>query len=184
MTVGAEQNAAYYDEKFAGFLAGPEGQNQAAKMRLLANAVAEHVDGDVLDLGCGFGYLSVRCGAGGYLGLDFSPYAVGIARTKWGETAWRRFAVADVFDLPAGLVQHDTVVLCEVLEHVQDRERLAEVALLLTRRRVVATVPVDMPEPSHVWPAWTPDDLKALFGPLSLCEKIVDGAHWLAVKEV
>lgn len=154
----------YYDDVFK--------QNAASPTKLAQNVfrcgiVARHLVGSVLDLGCGLGLVADMVG-GEYVGVDFSPYAVGWARAN-AQNPQAHFMIRDLRAMP-DIGRFDTVLLGEILEHVDDPAGLARAALERAGKRVVVTVPVEMGGPAHVKPNWSRKDLEALFGPLASFE--------------
>ncbi len=175
--LGGEAEADYYDLVFRQIV---QDEGRMAPIRAVAKAVAPRCDGSVLDLGCGLGLLSDEVG-GKYTGVDFCAFAL-----EWAaEHTKNPLAAFHRADLKNGhwWAGHGTVVLAEVLEHVQDPAVLLSKARVQAERRLVVTVPVDMPDPAHVRPAWTEDDLRALM-PNCRVEKITGGSRWLAVEDV
>ena len=81
----------------------------------------------------------------------------------------------------------DTVLIVEVLEHLDDFEPVVQIAKACARKRIVVTVPRDMPGKAHVKAQWYPADLRALFGPTMTCE-LFGGENgdrwWLGFLEV
>jgi SAM-dependent methyltransferase len=71
----------------------------------------------VLEVGCGSGVLAEMLIAGGiaYEGFDFSPVAVEKARSR---NALGRFVVGDATDPESYSRHYDSIVCCEVLEHI------------------------------------------------------------------
>jgi len=163
-------DAAYYDRVYR--------ETDQEWTREIAEAVAPHVVGDVLDLGCGLGFLAEQVG-GDYLGIDWSQEAIDRARARDGRG---RFELGDLRN-GAKWPEADTVVLAEVLEHLADPAGLVQKARALARKRLVVTVPVNMPDRAHVKPQWSKGDLRVL---LPECElsRISDGQRWLAVEDV
>lgn len=148
-------------------------------------AVIPHIIGSVLDLGCGLGTIADQIGNAEYLGLDFSEFAIEYCREKVHNPD-ARFEVVDLrtWKPPS---KFDTVLLLEVLEHVQDPAGLAELALRSAKKCIIATVPRDMLGHAHIWPTWTQSDLERDLGKLSKCFLFggeEDNRWWLAVKEV
>jgi 2-polyprenyl-3-methyl-5-hydroxy-6-metoxy-1,4-benzoquinol methylase len=120
-SVGAEQTADWYDEKFAEVPAY-QGPYQDSPYYFLWTVIADRLRGAtrIVEIGCGTGQLAaflIEQGVESYFGIDFSPKAIELARRAAPEG---RFAVDDartsnVYDQP-----HDALVCTEVLEHVPD----------------------------------------------------------------
>lgn len=139
------KDAAYYDEIY-------RGQPIVDEKRV--QFVSELCRGSVLDIGCGDGRLA-GYHTGSYFGLDFSPVAIDLAGRLHPESV---FAVWDFLNgpLPVGDVKWDTIVLGELLEHLDDE---AEATLFEKVKHVLApdgslivTTPNgdSVPDPSHV----------------------------------
>lgn len=146
-----------------------------------ANRVTRHAVGAILDLGCGLGVLADKLRAR-YVGIDFSDFAIehAIANTK-NETA--AFYVADIYEWSISALDDftDTVVLSEVLEHLERPEDVIREAKRIARHRIVVTVPMNSPNPAHTKDKWSVRDLQRLIGPLSIIEDI--RGFWLVVWE-
>lgn len=172
-----EQPATFYDAVYRQYA------KDAGWMRRLVNRTLpamEYVVGSVLDIGCGVGQCADMVNGNSYHGLDFSEFAIRQARESCRNSR-ATFEVADFFGWTGE--RRDTVLLLEVLEHVEDYERLAQLAKAKAAKRIIVTVPRDMPYPSHVKDKWSFDDLSDLFGELSV--KGVIGGKWLlAVHDV
>lgn len=138
----------------------------------------------MLDFGCGVGYTAEYIDNREYLGIDFSPFAIEYAKDHCPNPN-AAFMLGDITELDvdsSGLGMFDTVIAVEVLEHVKDPERVARLMLSLARKRIIISVPQNMPGQGHVWGTWEREDIEGLFGPLILCEKF--GYWWIAVKEI
>jgi SAM-dependent methyltransferase len=103
----------------------------------------------VLEIGCGSGQLAAFLldqGVEEYLGLDFSPAAIGIAKKM---APRGRFLVADARSPIGGILENvpDLIVCTEVLEHVP--EDLLIVSQFPEGVRCILTVP-SFAYPSHV----------------------------------
>lgn len=180
-----EKPASYYDRIFRD---KSWRRDNVLRMRRRLTLPACLVTGDgVLDLGCGLGLLADVVRDREYLGVDFSEIAVRYAR-KHTRNSRARFLQADIRELTASeLGRWDTVVMLEVLEHLQDPSLVVSLAKVCARRRIVVTVPTDMEkEPAHVKGKWTCTELSALFGSLNACEKFKPDKSWvvLGVKEM
>lgn len=102
----------YYDDFFKTH--GPDVHLDPVRF----SKIASLCKGSVLDLGCGSGHLSDFY-KGEYTGVDISSVAVGLAKEFRRKDA--KFLLADVCDPSwSVLTPFDTIVIAEVLEHVQD----------------------------------------------------------------
>lgn len=154
----AEHNVAmgpeYYDKVYG------EHRNQDwDSFRGLAEEACKHAIGSVLDLGCGFGFVS-EFAPGPYLGVDFSPVAIQRAKELYPEA---EFVLADfhTFEPPKTF---DTVVMIEVLEHLDDPAWAIAFAKRWADQKIIVSVPNHMRTTGHVWPCWTGGDVRRLLG--------------------
>jgi 2-polyprenyl-3-methyl-5-hydroxy-6-metoxy-1,4-benzoquinol methylase len=88
---------------------------------------------NILDLGCGTGWLSaVLAQFGPTTGVDLSDYAVREASKRY---PWVRFYAANILEWKEGLQlgEFDIVVSQEVIEHVPDQKKYLEMAANLLR---------------------------------------------------
>ncbi len=135
--------AAYYDELYRGSYAVDEKRVQF---------VAELCRGRMLDIGCGDGALAQHYD-GEYLGLDFSGVAV--MRAKKGQPR-ASFHMRDFLVKPLPRGPWDTIVLGEVLEHLDDAAeakllKKVRAGLALDGRLIVTTPNGDaVPDVAHV----------------------------------
>lgn len=110
--------------------------------RTLCRVVAELRPRAVLDVGCGEGYMLDalrRSGLGASLsGVDTSADAIAVARARLGDGV--RLEVADARGL-VGLDGFDVVLMLEVLEHLDDPDRMLDVLADGVRGHVVLSVP-------------------------------------------
>ena len=90
---------------------------------------------DILDLGCGRGWLApIISKYGSYTGVDFSPEAIKIAQQKYGERA--TFILSDGTQANWGLEQKpsfDVIVCSEVIEHITEQTSFIESAVKLLK---------------------------------------------------
>ncbi len=128
---------------------------------------------NVLDVGCGDGYLMARVGplCDTVVGIDSEPAAINIARQKLGGHANCTPLLASCYELPFGGERFDLVLLAEVIEHLESPEScLQEIRRVLTRD---GTLLLTTPNwwPNVVWDAkhhikeYKPEELAALLTP-------------------
>jgi arsenite methyltransferase len=95
------------------------------------------LDEDIIDIGCGPGYLTrdLAAGAGesgSVLGIDQSESMLEIARARCEGMPGVRFEQANAVELPAENESFDLVVSTQVMEYVEDIDRaLSEIARVL-----------------------------------------------------
>lgn len=130
-----------------------------------AVAIGAYVVGDsVLDLACGVGGLWDVVAPRRYLGIDFSPFGIQWAREQ-NKNPNAEFMCCSLYDMP-DVGMFDTVILIQVLEHLEDPLDVGKRALACTRRRMIVTVP-DTGRPgqvAHLWERWTRKDLEDVVG--------------------
>jgi SAM-dependent methyltransferase len=135
----------------------------ASEIRALALRAGVGSGVSVLDVGCGTGgpgrFLTRELGCG-YLGVDFSPSAVALAR-EYAAGLPCRYAVAHAPPLPGGPV--DVVLLLEAMLAIEDKDPLhrAVAAALAPGGRFAFTLEegqpltaaerATMPDPDTVW---------------------------------
>jgi len=123
-------------------------------------AVAKQLQGSVCDLGCGPGYLAAftEPNEGNYTGVDISEVGIEYARFLFPGA---RFYVADISTdrLPFEDSSFDTVVASEVIEHLPNYQNVLKEMMRISRRRMVISMPVNMPNDDHYWPIWTKEDI-------------------------
>jgi 2-polyprenyl-6-hydroxyphenyl methylase / 3-demethylubiquinone-9 3-methyltransferase len=98
----------------------------------MARAFGQH-SGQVLDLGCGGGFLSNHLGSLGHrvTGLDASRDALAVA-SRYDRTGRVRYQQGDALMLPFGNASFDAVCAMDFLEHVESPDRvIAEAARVL-----------------------------------------------------
>lgn len=125
----------------------------------LAEVACKYAVGSILDLGCGFGFVS-EFAPGSYLGVDFSPVAVQKAKELHPEA---EFALADFRSFEPPRI-FDTVIMIEVLEHLDDPAGAIAFAKQWAAQKIIVTVPNHMRTEGHVWPFWTGGDVRRLLG--------------------
>jgi ubiquinone/menaquinone biosynthesis C-methylase UbiE len=119
----------------------------------------EHVTGRVLEVGCNWGY--VLAYVGGDAGIDISPMNIELARVLSPDVP---FQVGDATDLPFPSSSFDTVMVPEILEHldfpVGVQIAVSEVCRV-SRDQVLITVPdgtLDTEDATNFKHAWLLDD--------------------------
>jgi SAM-dependent methyltransferase len=101
------------------------GHQDAELIRMRLSRVARACSGAVLDVGCGQRLLEEYIGRISYIGIDIQG-----GNPKGSAT-----------DLPFMDISFDTVVMCEILEHLEDPRRAIREACRVARERVIITVP-------------------------------------------
>jgi len=126
------------------------------------HVVETYLHGAVLDIGCGPGFLAGKVfpNEGWYTGVDISEE--GIAQAK-GLFPGAHFSALDVTkqSLPFPDRSFDTVVLSEIIEHLEDSTKVLAEAKRVCREYLVITLPISMGGVGHVWPTWAYADVVA-----------------------
>jgi len=122
--------------------------------------------GSVLDIGCGTGDLADYY-KGEYLGVDISDVAVQLAKDSRRKDA--RFKEVDLLKpLAEGLGKFDTIVLAEVLEHIDDDTVLFENIKKVANNNATIIISVPngnrVPDKNHLR-EFTVPELRAKFSP-------------------
>lgn len=145
--------------------------------------LAGHCVGSILDLGCGLGLLADMVGNSYYLGVDFSSFAIDYAR---GHTQNKRavFIRADLKEFIQQQLFFDTIVISEILEHIDFPILLAGYAIKNYKQRLIGSVPTYISSESHIKASWSKEDIFYLFGknPSYLMQDCTNGKrkniHW------
>lgn len=126
--------------------------------------VAPLLRGKVLDLGCGPGYLAAwtEPNESFYTGVDISETAIGYGKELFPAATFLVHDLA-VDTLPFENNSFETVVMSEVIEHLPDYSHLLQEAKRVSSKYILISVPVNMPNPDHVWPEWSEEDIKREF---------------------
>jgi 2-polyprenyl-3-methyl-5-hydroxy-6-metoxy-1,4-benzoquinol methylase len=101
----------------------------------------EHVSGkDVLDVGCGIGYGSfiMSCAARSVMGIDDSAETIKFAEKEYGH----RRMIFDAQDFLGFFAKHfDVVVAFEVIEHIEDTDKVFKKIEACTPDKVIVSTP-------------------------------------------
>ncbi|MEE9294787.1 MAG: methyltransferase domain-containing protein [Phycisphaerae bacterium] len=109
--------------------------------RDLAGRTGAH---EVLEIGCGEGYLSAMLAAEGrsVRGVDISSRVIETARRNPDAVTHNvRFDVASIFDMDPGKDAAELVVCCEVLEHLHEPQRALALLAKLASPHLLVSVP-------------------------------------------
>lgn len=117
---------------------------------VMYSSVRPYMKGEVVDLGCGNGYIGNDIGSR-YHGIDISEEGIKKAKeyNKDGE-----FYVGSALQTPWGDRSFDTVLLLAVIEHFQNYMPLLYEAQRLCKNRIIATLPYHSRGPEHYHPHW------------------------------
>ena len=110
--------------------------------RRLCELVQSRNPSEILEVGCGEGYVLQALRASGVRcpmhGIDFSATAVADAQRRVPDAT---FAVEDARELAQSGRRYDLVLMIEVLEHLPDAQYMLSVLAKLSKRSVVVSVP-------------------------------------------
>jgi 2-polyprenyl-3-methyl-5-hydroxy-6-metoxy-1,4-benzoquinol methylase len=137
-------------------------------------------DADILELGCGTGQFAQMLWDNGhqcYLGVDFSNIAIGIAQGK----SPHMFEVGDIRSYKIDKDLFNTVVMIEVLEHINDD--IAVIKNIPEGMNVIMSLP-DFNDPGHVRVFRDKDSIRFRYGDLIDIQEMVRYQHWIVVKGV
>lgn len=179
----------YYDEVFSQIV---ENQARSGPFKSRARLISNNVLGRrVLDVGCGIAYIVKYLKADLYIGLDFSEFAIDYNSTNF-ESPWASFILDDVTGrgFHPRMVQpetpkFDTIIFGEILEHVQRPALLINKFLFFKPDRLIVTLPINIPDPSHYQSQWSEENVTYLlqpFGKITL--KTLDLHWWIAIVDV
>lgn len=139
--------------------------------------------GSVLDLGCGLGTLASSA-PGAYVGVDYSAIAIKYARENYGHLEAKGFVLSGVQEYVTEIEDEtfDTVVLCHILEHLDEdgRSHLFADAKRIAKQRVLIGLPQNSPDPTHFKTVWKRPDVERLVGPTPIRRV---NSQWIAVWE-
>lgn len=104
-----------------------------------------HAEGTILEVGCNWGYVVNKCcrvpGRTGY-GVDLNPENIKLAKEKFPE---QHFFCGDALRLEFGNAEFDTVILPDVLEHIEWEDvpfAIAE-AKRVSKEKILITLPFE-----------------------------------------
>lgn len=126
-----DRQRAHYDERWRSVGHASLPQLGRAIAILEGLQAVEQKDPQILDLGCGTGWLAGILGRfGPTTGVDLSPGAIGRAMERHPDV---RFLCGDLFTLSLPPEGFDVVVSVQVIEHVEDPARFVNLAADLLR---------------------------------------------------
>lgn len=113
-------------------------------LKAIVGAVKDAGNKDVHEVGCGEGHILGVLAAAGFSvrGCDISPSSLEVARKESERHGFSiQIAEKSVYELDESADAADTIVCCEVLEHLTDPELALKKLLSVTRRDLVLSVP-------------------------------------------
>lgn len=181
--MGSEQGCDYYDREYEKELRYRDHYKDLPYYPVYQVAygmITDIEDADILELGCGTGQFAQMLWDNGqpcYLGVDFSPIAIGIAEGL----SPNMFEIGDIRSYPIDTSCFNTIVMLEVLEHLQDDLEL--IKRIPAGMNIVFSVP-GFDDPSHVRFFRRKDDVRNRYRDLIDIQEIVSYSHWCVVKGV
>lgn len=151
--IGAqEMTEEYYNAAFQRMIDNP-GSDSWKWIEERNDFIIPHIVGiNVFDLGCGLGTIAKKI-SNSYIGIDFSSVAIEWAKKNcWGCS--KRFFKQSFDEVGRSHYSAGTVLLLEVLEHVENLTIPVNLAKQIAALRIIVTVPVDMPGKKHFHPRW------------------------------
>ena len=114
-------------------------------------ATAKHIniDDKILEIGCGTGQLANLLfdeQKRNYKGYDFSPVAINVCKSL--DLNPMTFYIANAYDESAYYPDYDTVIICEVLEHLDDFAILENIK---QGTKMVISLPYRSPADNHLF---------------------------------
>lgn len=157
---------AFYRNTLAALHGEPAPGGTNAEIKPVHERAAQLAVGEVLELGCCFGFLSLRLAAAGHrvIAGDLAPGTVdllGRLAPRLGLDVETLLTDARAVPLPDGAV--DTVLAVHLIEHLpaEDGKVVLAEAIRLARRRVVLAVPFEE-TPNETWGHVTTFDVDGL----------------------
>lgn len=175
----------YYDTLYRKMIQNPNADGWAW-IEERTNKVEQYIVGEsVLDMGCGLSLLQNRTKIA-YTGIDCSRVAIDWNKMMSRSLRTTGFMIGDLV-VVNGLGLYDTVLLLDVLEHIPDYRLVYQKALDSARKRLIVTVPKNMPGKKHFYPTWDVDRLTDLMG-IDVKSELFGGDDdmrwWMAIKDV
>lgn len=113
-------------------------------MKSILGCVQRAGSQEVHEIGCGEGHILGMLARNGYSvrGCDVATGSLNVARTESAKHGLNiPLEIKSVYDLNASIDSADTVLCCEVLEHLTEPERALERLVAVTRKDLILSVP-------------------------------------------
>ena len=126
-----DSQRAYYDARWAKVTyANPWQAGRAIAVLDGLRRIGKHSP-RMLDLGCGTGWLTaILAQFGPTTGVELSPLAINRAKEQFPDI---EFFAGDFFEVPLERGVFDIVVSCQIIEHMDDRQRFVDLVADLLR---------------------------------------------------
>ena len=140
--MGEEKDSEYYDEKYSNSLEYNKRPEDCVYYNLWSTILKSISKTEkILDIGCGsgqFAELAIKKGYKYSRGVDFSKVSIDIAKIN-NKSNKGKFIVGDVTNPDIYNVEYDVVVICEVLEHIDND--IGVLKNIKSGKHIIATVP-------------------------------------------
>lgn len=150
----AGYDAAYKREKYLRPFYYPHRWGWLARWAAIAELIYE--EDKILEIGCGSGQLAnllFMQNKRKYLGFDFSEEGIKVCESLGLEPM--EFCISNAYDYPYKIDNYDVIIICEVLEHLQDFKILE---LIKKGTKIVGSLP-DFPAENHLFHINNPKEI-------------------------
>ena len=148
MSDNNNQNLAHYNDQYSYDIEYKYKTNTRYQRYLveLLEKEMDHMPNSVLDVGCGQGLNTVKFADdwpnAKIVGVDLSDIGIEYANTHYGSRKNVSFICGDVSNMLDDEEKFDLVTAFELLEHIEDWEKVAKVMTKISNRYIMISVPI------------------------------------------